>query len=160
MRGSRHRKVAGAAALVGLLVGLTALPVTGQPDRRVATVGQAATLALDPPRDATETFLDLWVQAYTPPPRGAVEAVVALARAGGPGAVEVGRFAVFPAEPFWAPEAAHQRAYRFDATAALAALQAGAGPLEVRVRLEPIDPKISPAGARLTLGKAAFSRRP
>jgi hypothetical protein len=160
MRVSFPRGVACATVIAGLLVGLTVIPVTGQQDPWVATVEQAATLPIGPPRATTETFLDLWIQAYTPPQRGAVEAVVSLARAGGPDALEIGRFAVFPSEPFWATEASHQRAYRFDATAALAALKASDGPLEVRVRLEPIDPKVSPEGAQLTLSKAAFSRRP
>jgi hypothetical protein len=160
MRVSLHRIVACAAVVAGLIVSLTVLPATGQRDRLVATVEQAATLSIVPPRDMRETFLDLWIQAYTPPQRGAVEAVVSLARAGGTGEIEIGRFAIFPSEPFWATEASQQRAYRFDATAALAALKAGDGPLEVRVRLEPIAPKVSPEGAQLTLSKAEFSRRP
>jgi hypothetical protein len=160
MRVSLHRIVAWAAVVAGLIVWLTVIPVTGQQDRRVATVEQAATLSIVPPREPKETLLDLWIQAYTPPQRGAVEAVVSLARAGDPGEIEIGRFAVFPSEPFVATEASQRRAYRFDATAALGALKASDGPLEVRVRLEPIDPKVSPEGARLTLSKAEFSRRP
>lgn len=160
MRIILHRIVTCAAVVAGLIVSLTGMPVMGQTARLVATLEKTATLSIVPPRTMMETFLDLWIQAYTPPRRGAVEAVVLLAAASGSQAIEIGRFAVFPSKSFFATKVSQQRAYRFDATATLAALKAGDGPLEVRVRLEPIDTKMSPEGAQLTLSKAEFSRRP
>jgi hypothetical protein len=98
------------------------------------------------------------VRAYTPPRRGAVEAVVAL-RAGDSGKeVEVGRFAVFPSEPFLATAASQQRAYRFDATAALNAL-GGDQPFAV-VKLAPFDPAMPADDAQLTIARAELSPRP
>jgi hypothetical protein len=117
----------------------------------VATPDKAATVPMTWPHKSAGTFLDLWVQAYTPPQRGAVEAVVTLTADSNE--MEIGRFAVFPSEPFFATKARQQRAYRFDATAALAAFNTDDGPLVVQVRLVPIDAGVSPGGAQLTLSK-------
>jgi len=144
-----------AAALAALLSMMTR--GAAQTMNLVATPDKAATVQIARPRTSAGTFLDLWVRAYTPPPRGAVEAVVTLTAGGHE--VEIGRFAVFPSEPFFATQAWQQRAYRFDATAALAALKDHDGPLVVQVRLVPIDAGVSPEGAQLTISKVELSPR-
>lgn len=120
-----------------------------------ATPERAAALTVTRPPAAA--FLDLWVTAYTPPRQGAVEAVVSIGAATTD--IEVGRFAVFPAEPFTARQTSEQRAYRFDASAALQSLKRDGAAVTVRVALIPIDDKIPALGAKLVVGKAAFSAR-
>ena len=110
-----------------------------------ATPGRAVTLPLAAPAGAGDTLLELRVSAYTPPRSGGVEAVVTLRRGGR--AVEVGRFAVFPAEPFGPAGAA--RTWVFDIGVARATL--GAGPLGVTVRLVPFDAAVGAPGATLTV---------
>jgi hypothetical protein len=158
MHAITRRAVSGAvfaAALVALLSMMTR--GAAQTMNLVATPDKAATVQIAQPRKSAGMFLDLWVKAYTPPRRGAVEAVVTLTAGGQE--VEIGRFAVFPSEPFFATEAWQQRAYRFDATAALAALEARDGPLIVQVRLVPVEASVSPEGAQLTLSKVELSPR-
>jgi hypothetical protein len=147
-------------AVVAVLGGFLLLPLMGQPDSLVVTPTQVVGLPLLPPPRRTGVFLDVWIQAYTPPQRGAVEAVVSLAVPRSDRAIEVGRFAVFPSQPFRANEASQQRVYRFAASAALAALPTQDTPLEVHVRREPLEAGVAPEGAQLTLGKAAWSLRP
>jgi len=122
----------------------------------VATVERPAIVPIPAQASSAGNFLDLFVRAYTPPQRGAVEAVVAL----GPAEkqMEIGRFAVFPAEPFFATTPAEQRAYRFDATAALSAFKGR--PIFAQVRLVPIDSDIPATGAQLTLARIQISPRP
>jgi hypothetical protein len=123
-----------------------------------ATPAKPATIPVTlPARLPERIFLDLWVRAYTPPKRGAVEAVVTLGK--GDRGVEVGRFAVFPSRPFLATAASQQRAYRFDATAALAAFP-GERELTVHVRLVPIDEKVPAEGASLTIARVELSPPP
>ena len=159
MHAITHRAVASvvcATALVAVLSMMTR--GAAQTMNLVATPDKAATVQIVRPRTSAGTFLDLWVRAYTPPRRGAVEAVVTLTAGGSE--MEIGRFAVFPSEPFFATEAWQQRAYRFDATAALTAFKAGDDSLVVQVRLVPIDAGVSPEGAQLTLSKVELSPRP
>ena len=73
------------------------------------------------PKTPNAVLLDLYMRAYAPPRRGSVEAVVSLGPTGKE--MEIGRFAVFPSEPFLAASPREQRAYRFDASAALAAFK-------------------------------------
>lgn len=122
-----------------------------------ATPGRAVTLPLAAPAGAGDTLLELRVSAYTPPRSGGVEAVVTLRRGGR--AVEVGRFAVFPAEPFGGGRAAGSRAWLFDAGAALAAL-GGSGPLSVTLRLAPFDARAGAPGAAMTIAGAVLRGRP
>lgn len=156
MRVFGRRLIACAAALAAFAFGASAAApaaaqaVTAQPER-------AASLTVGWPSAAADTFLDLWVTAYTPPRQGAVEAVVSIGTADRQ--IEVGRFAVFPAEPFIAKQANEQRAYRFDASAALRTLKRDAT-VSVRVALIPIDSNIPARDARLVVGKAAFIPRP
>ncbi|MEP7031138.1 MAG: hypothetical protein ABI830_09420, partial [Pseudolabrys sp.] len=100
-----------------------------------------------------------WIEAYRPPQRGAVEAIVSIAQAGG-GALEVGRFTVFPNVPFTAAGPQELRAYRFDASAALAKLRPGGTAVTVSVALMPNDEKISAQGSEIKLNKAELSPRP
>jgi hypothetical protein len=122
--------------------------------------GGAAALTIPRPRNPAEVFLDLWVKAYTPPSRGAVEAVASVGSATRKTAIEVGRFAVFPSEPFFATEGRRQRAYRFNATEALRALGAGDDALIVRVEMVSLIENIPAQGAELVFSKAELSERP
>lgn len=132
----------------------------GQDGDPIATPARAAKVWVAVPLQAgSGTFLDIGVRAYRPPRRGAVEAVVAVrAGDGGPGQ-EVGRFSIFPNEPFGADDARRARTYRLDATAALAALGPTNGRIEVEVRLVPLDPGVSSIDATLTLGQVTFRLR-
>jgi len=155
MRAFALKLVACAAALVANASGI-ALAQSGNP---VATPERAAMLVVARPSSLADIFLDVWVKSYTPPRRGAVEAVVSAGPAGGD-AVEIGRFTFFPAGPFNAANERAQRAYRFNATALLHRLKPGDASVMVQVALISTEDKISSQGAALTLGKAAFSPRP
>ena len=148
-RGAAGGLIAALTAAVSGLIGRAAAQTN-----LVAAPEKPAILPVAP--KAGGTFLDLFVRAYSPPQRGAVEAVVTLGPAGSE--MEIGRFAVFPSDPFFATNPAEQRAYRFDASAALAAFQGR--PLVAQLRLVPIDPGISPAGARLEISRVEISPRP
>jgi hypothetical protein len=121
-----------------------------------ATPEKPAAVSLPATRGPNAVLLDLYMRAYAPPRRGSVEAVVSLGPTGKE--MEIGRFAVFPSEPFLAASPREQRAYRFDASAALAAFKDQ--PLLVQVRLVPTDEAISPEGARLTLSRVELNPRP
>jgi hypothetical protein len=121
-----------------------------------AAPDKPALVPLPSARAPNAVLLDLFVRAYAPPRRGSVEAVVALGPTGKE--MEIGRFAVFPSEPFLAASPREQRAYRFDASAAFAAFQNQ--PLFVQVRLVPTDAAISPEGAKLTLSRVEINPRP
>jgi len=139
-------------ALAAMSIDTAAAPATD----RIATAEKAAIVSVAmPPRTSAPTYLDVRISAFRLPERGAVEAVVTLGAASGD-AIEIGRFTVFPGEPFTAKDGEPGRTYRFNVTAALAKLPAGERPLLVRVRLLPIDPAISPAGAEMTIGGAEF----
>lgn len=149
-------------AVSGMIaIALAALPgfmrrAAAQTSSLIAAPEKPATVPITPARGAAGSFLDLYVRSYSPPRRGAVEAVVTLGPAGNE--IEIGRFAVFPSEPFLATNPAEQRAYRFDATAALAAYQGR--PLVGQVRLLPVDPAISAEGAQLGLSRVEITPRP
>ena len=143
------------AAMLAAAVPMTTNRAGAQAENADATPERAASMPVAAPAQGGN-FLDIYVRAYTPPDRGAVEAVVTLGPAGSE--IEIGRFAVFPSAPFLATTAEQQRAYRFEATAALKAAEGK--PLLAQVRLLPTDPKISAAGARLSLGKAEIVPRP
>jgi len=121
-----------------------------------ATPDKPARVPLPANRAANAVLVDLYARAYTPPKRGAVEAVVSVGPEGQ--GMEIGRFAVFPAEPFLAANPQDQRGYRFDASAALAAFKDK--PLVVEVKLVPTDAKVLPEGAMLTLSRVELSARP
>ena len=141
-------------AAILVVLALTVASVGAPATQPVATTEKAAVVPVTvPPRTSAPTYLDVWVSAFSPPQRGAVEAVVTLGAAGS-GETEIGRFTVFPGEPFATKKDEPGRAYRFNVTAALARLPAGDGPLLVRVQLLPIDPAISPAGAEMKIDRA------
>ena len=155
-----QKLIACVAAAAALALGATsATRAFAQSGNLTATPERIATLTIPPPRSPADIFLDLYLKAYVPPRKGAVEAVVSIEPAGG-GGVEIGRFTVFPAEPFIVTEPRQQRAYRFDASAAIRTLKPSETAVTVSVALLPLDTKISPQGAELTLSKAEFSPRP
>jgi len=121
-----------------------------------ATPEKPALVPLPATRAPNAVLLDLYMRAYAPPRRGSVEAVVSLGATGKE--MEIGRFAVFPSEPFLAASPREQRAYRFDASAAFAAFKDQ--PLLVQLRLVPTDEAIAPEGAKLTLSRVEVIPRP
>jgi hypothetical protein len=125
-----------------------------------ATANGPATLLVDRQAAASGAFLDLNVRAFTPPKRGGVEAVVTLEenRDGGR-EVELGSFTIFPAKKFEAKKPDDERAFRLDATDALADLGADSTAVKVKVRLAPLHEGHSATGAKLTLGKVQFVPR-
>jgi hypothetical protein len=125
----------------------------------IATLSRTASIPVRIHPGATSNpILQLWVRSYTPPRRGAVEAAVSLAR--GDKEIEVGRFTVFPSEPFSASGAGQERAYMFDARGGLASLASMQGELTSRVRLEPIESGVTPDQAELEISRAELMHRP
>lgn len=161
---SAKRAIGWAMAAIAVIAGAASPPdmkkALGQKAGTVATPAKAAKVWVVPPLKAgSGTFLDIGVRAYTPPHRGAVEAVVVVRPGGdGPGQ-EVGRFSIFPDEPFGTADSRQERTYRLDATAALTALGHTNGRIEVEVRLVPLDPGVSSIDATLTVGQVAFRPR-
>jgi hypothetical protein len=153
---SAERAITRRTACAVALAACIPMTAAGQAANLVAMPGKPASLPLPATRAPNAVLLDLFVRAYTPPRRGAVEAVVSLGPTGSE--MEIGRFAVFPSEPFLAASPDQQRAYRFDASAAFAAFQNR--PLTVQVQLVPTDEKIAPEGAKLTLSRVEVKPRP
>jgi hypothetical protein len=152
MRAITRRAVCTALAALMPMIGSAA----AQGTNLVATSDKPATLPVPASRAPNAVLLDLYVSAYKPPRRGSIEAAVSLGPTGSE--MEIARFAVFPSESFFAASPTEQRAYRFDASAALAAFPRR--PLIVQVRLVPTDEKISPEGASLTLSRVELNPRP
>ena len=151
------RRAAGAAlaaalAVLPLMIG----PAAAQAANLTAVPDKPAALPVPASRAANAVLLDFYMRAFTPPRRGAVEAVVSLGPTGSE--MEIGRFTVYPSEPFLAASPNEQRAYRFDASAPLAAYRGQ--PLVAQIRLIPIDDKLSAEGAQLTLSRVEIKPRP
>jgi hypothetical protein len=87
-----------------------------------------------------------------------VEVAISLVRGGKE--IEVGRFTVFPSEPFTASSATRERGYIFDAGEALASLASTQGELTSRVRLQPIEPGVTIDNAELAVSHAELAPRP
>ncbi len=137
-----------------------AAPVVPRATEATATDKGPATLLVDWQAAGSGAFLDLNVRAFTPPKRGAVEAVVTLEEnKDGGREVELGSFTIFPAKKFAAKKPDDERAFRLDATEALADLGADNATVKVKVRLAPLHEGKSATGAKLTLGKVQFVPR-
>jgi hypothetical protein len=148
-----HRRAAAAFAFV-VVMAIFAPAAPGAADS-VATPGETAVVPLPaPPRTGGAVYLDVLINAYTPPARGSIDAVVALANS--KREIEIGRVTIFPNQAFAAKDGEPGRSYRFNVSSALAALFVDGGPLELRVRLVPIDPKLPIEGARMTIGAAEY----
>jgi hypothetical protein len=144
---------------LGLVLGSVLLPAVAQTTGSVATLSQPARIPVRIQPGATANpVLQIWVRSYTPPRQGAVEVAVSLAR--GDKEVEVGRFTVFPSEPFSVSSAAQERGYIFDAGGALASLASTQGDLTSRVRLQPIEPGGTTDNAELAVSRAELAHRP
>lgn len=149
--------LAGAAVTAALAaLPLVTGPAAAQVPNLTAVPGKPAAVPVPASRAANAVLLDFYISGYTPPRRGAVEGIVSLGPTGSE--MEIGRFAVFPSEPFRAAKPNEQRAFRFDATAALAAYRGQ--PLIAQIRLVPMDDKLSPEGAQLTLSRVEVNPRP
>ena len=128
-----------------------------------ATARVPATVFVERPSAGSDAVLDVNVQAFRPPWRGAVEARVSLkeSKEGKEGGreVEVGSFTIFPAKAFEARKPDDERGFRLDAKQALAELGSGTDPVAVKVRLASLRQGRSAAGAKLTLGKVQLIPR-
>jgi hypothetical protein len=137
-----------------------AAPVVPPAADVTATAKGPAMLLVDRQATGSGAFLDLNVRAFTPPKHGAVEAVVTLEEnKDGGREVDLGSFTIFPAKKFEAKKPDDERAFRLDATEALADLGADNATVKVKVRLTPLHVGKSVAGAKLTLGKVQFVPR-
>jgi hypothetical protein len=152
------RKIIALLASLGLLFGVGSSSTNAQSAEPIATLSRAASVPVRVQPDvATDGLLRLWIRAYTPPPRGAVEVAVSLARGNKEAAVD--RFAIFPDQAFQAASTAQERGYMFDGREALNSLAGAVGELTARVRLLPIEPGETPAGASLTVARAELVSR-
>ena len=159
MDGAKHSWLWAAAIAATLLAAGTVMRAAdAQGTTGVATTDRPATIRIEPPSRAADTLIDIGVRAFKPPSTGTVDVIVTLM---GPSGVEqeVGRFGIFPVEPFSAKNAREERTFRLDATTALAALKGEKGPLTVKVQLVPIGPGARTTGAQLTVGDVKFSPR-
>jgi hypothetical protein len=137
-----------------------AAPVVPPAAEATATAKGPATLLVDRQAGGSGAFLDLNVRAFTPPKHGAVEVVVTLEEnKDGGREVELGTFAIFPAKKFEAKKPEDERAFRLDATEALADLGTDNTAVKVKVRLAPLHEGKSAHGAKLTLGKVRLVPR-
>jgi hypothetical protein len=102
--------------------------------------------------------LEVVVSAFRKPPVGNIGGVVRLKRPGG-GAIEVGRFTIFPAQSFTASNSGEEQRYRFDVTRALKQLGVNAGAAEVEVALIERSNGPVPPGTELQLGQVLISKR-
>jgi hypothetical protein len=142
----------------GLLLGCNTPRLRAQESPIVATLQREARLPVRvQPGAMGDPVLHVWIRSYTPPRRGAVEAVVSLVS--GDREIEVGRFVVFPSEPFAASATREERGYSFDAREAVNRLGRDAAPLIARIRLAPLDPAIPTEGGETTLSRAELHPR-
>lgn len=102
--------------------------------------------------------LEVVVSAFRKPASGNIGGVVRLRRPGG-GAIEVGRFSIFPAQSFTASNSGEEQRYRFDVTGALRQLGVKAGSAEVEVALVERSNGAVPPGTELQLGHVQISGR-
>ena len=148
------------AALAGIAIVVAGSEIKRAVEQSMATLVKPATIPIAaPPQAKSGIFLVVSVRAYTPPRRGAIEAVVTLATGRGI-EQDVGGFSIFPNEPFAVADARQERAFRLDATAALAALKSKGDTLLVSVRLASAGPSITSDAASLSVGRVSFYPRP
>jgi hypothetical protein len=152
--------LAGPAGAQGPPASVSAPAAPAPPAVLTATTEAPGTMLLDRPTATGSTLLDINVRAFTPPPSGAVGAVVSLEenKEGGR-EVEVGGFTIFPAKRFEATKAEDERGFRLNATQALAELGAGGGPVKIKVKLVSLRQGESVEHAELVLGSAQFVSR-
>jgi hypothetical protein len=153
----RSLVISGIAAS-GLLWGCNTPTVVAQESHTVATMQREARLPIRVQAGAkADPILHIWIKSYTPPRRGGVEGVVSLLSADKE--AEVGRFVVFPSEPFVASDVRQERGYSFDAREALERLGGDTAALIARIRLAPLDPAIPTEGGEITLSRAELHPR-
>jgi hypothetical protein len=148
-----------AAAALSITVVAMSMPWRAEA-QQTATATAPARVSVSVPRangDGMAT-LEVVVSAFRKPAAGNIGGVVRLRRPGG-GAIEVGRFTVFPAQSFTASTSGEEQRYRFDVTAALKRLGVGAGSAEVEVALIERSNGPVPAGTELQLGQVLISKR-
>jgi hypothetical protein len=149
------RTSVGILTALACLMAMTLAPAAAA--EAVTTTKTPAELTIAAPSAPTDGYLAIGVTSFTPPRQGAVSAVVSLVDSAGR-KYEVGRFSIFPSEPFVAKGPAEERAFLLDAREALRA--ASKGPLKVVVQLTPDVAGGEVADAALTVGRAAFTAPP
>jgi hypothetical protein len=145
---SRRAVVAGAAA--ALTAGRS------EAEDMVATLSMPAVLrlgAVPPLPPGARRRLELTLESFTPPPSGAVSAVVSLLHGGA--RTEIGRFTVYPATAFEAHSETEAQRFEFDVTSVMPL--AGGGAWRVEIRLEPMRKDRSLTGARMRFGEARLT---
>ena len=123
----------------------------------VVTIAKPAVVKVPLPVQRGSAFVDVRVRGYVPPQGGPVDAIVTLSGRSGSGH-EVGRFSVFPAEPFSAKDPSEERTFRLDATKALSSVTTD-GPVTITLNLVPTDPARPPVGASMTIAHIRLSSR-
>ena len=147
--------------LTGVCVLVLALAMALRAEaQQTATASAPARVSVNVPQaqDGGPATLEIVVSAFRRPGGGNIGGVVRLKRSGG-GAVEVGRFTIFPAQSFTATTSGEEQRYRFDITSALKQLNLVAGAAEVEVTLVDRSSGAVPAGTELQLGHAQIARR-
>lgn len=132
-------------------------PSFAQHSGKTATAEQPAEATVTVPTTGTGALLDVGVRTFRPPTSGTVDFTVTLSGDTGT-EQEVGRFSMFPVQPFDAANASEERTFRFDASRALSAVKSD-GPIKVRIKIVPMDAQPSPSGAALTIGEVKLTPR-
>lgn len=148
-------------ALTAICVMVLALAMALRAEaQQTATASTPARVSVTVPQaqGSGPATLELVVSAFRKPGGGNIGGVVRLNRSGG-GAVEVGRFSIFPAQSFTATTSGEEQRYRFDVTGALQQLNLSVGPAEVEVTLIDRSNGPVPPGTELQLGNAQIARR-
>ena len=128
------------------------IAVTGRPAMLVPDAPKAAETAGQPSR----VFVVVTMTGYRPPTSGRVEVVVNALDRSGTARREIGRFVIFPNEPFTSRGAGDRRMDRFEIK--------GCAPADAvscagRIEVEVLPLSGSGAGAQVTLGGAEIELR-
>jgi hypothetical protein len=147
-------------AVAALSITVVALSMPWRAEaQQTATARAPARISVTlPPADGSGmATLEIVVSAFRKPASGNIGGVVRLKHSGG--AIEVGRFTIFPAQSFTASNSGEEQRYRFDVTRALKQLGVTAGAAEVEVALIERSNGPVPPGTELQLGQVQISRR-
>jgi hypothetical protein len=148
-----------AVAAIGITAAALSMPWRAEAQQTATASAPARISVMLPPADSSGmATLELVVSAFRKPASGNIGGVVRLKRPGG-GAIEVGRFSIFPAKSFTASNSGEEQRYRFDVTRALQQLGVTAGSAEIEVALIDRSNGPVPAGAELQVGQIQISRR-
>ena len=159
LRSSLIRRALQALMAIGVIVLALAMVLRAEA-QQTATANAPARVSVSVPQaqGGGAATLEIVVSAFRKAGDGNIGGVVRLKRSGG-GAVEVGRFTIFPAQSFTATTSGEEQRYRFDITDALKQLNLSAGAAEVEVTLIDRSNGTVPQGTELQLANAQIARR-